>query len=404
MVESPFSMDIQIFLNKYGNIQTAQKKLQKKFSIDITPQELVFSNGNTETVWLYNYNKQKATGASKIENEAKGLILNSKHEVVSRSFVRFFDINTRYAAAIDWKTTHLEQKLDGSMVIAYGYKGELFFQTRSSATASNIVPGTKDLTFREAVINILKHKNVDNPFLPFTKRKNHLPRYSWVFEYIGPENKFITPYEESDLVCLAIISKELNAEVPTKFVDAWAKEFKMSRPDFFHGFENKNDTIIFAKSSSLPFEEGYVAIDNNNNRVKIKNPTYIQIAKAVDADSNVLPIAKLVLVGLAEEVAQHFDRLADILLLLDSVFWELLDEVDNIIHYNKNINSNKDFAAVFKKHKLSSILFKLWKGKIDSLENMCQSISPELLITETKKRYERNYYEAIKKCFDKQHL
>ncbi|RLD63284.1 MAG: hypothetical protein DRI84_09885 [Bacteroidetes bacterium] len=393
-------LEIQKFLNSFQNLTTAQTRLKQYFEIDIKPDIITFSDGSTEQVWIYNYNLFEARGESIIENEARALILNRHHEIVSLSFPRFFNLNEENAANLDWKTTVLETKFDGSLIVVYGYKNEIFIQTRRSATASGQLNNVENKTYHNAVMDVLKTKNYNYPLKPFIENKNYINNCTCVFEYIGPDNRLVTPYNKADLVCLAVFRKDFAVEIVSKHVDRWCKKYGFLRPKRYGGFEGSKNAIDFVKSVSNPLDEGFVAVDGHNCRIKIKNPAFLSISRAVNAGNSLLPrhFAKIVLNGNVKETVSYFSEFANILLLMDGTLEEMIEELDNIWELNRNAKSLKEFAEIVKYHSLSHILFMIWKNKIKNFDDILQHIKPELLVTETKERHNDSYKAAIKEA------
>jgi len=393
-------LEIQKFLNSFQNLTTAQDRLKQYFKIDIKQDVITFSDGNTEPVWIYNYNLFEARGESIVENEARALILNRHNEIVSFSFPRFFNLNEKNAANLDWETTVLETKFDGSLIVVYGYKDEIFIQTRRSATANGQLNNIENKTYYEAVMDVLKVKNHNSPLAPFIENKNYINNCTCVFEYVGPDNRLVTPYNKPDLVCLAVFRKDFAVEIVSKRVDYWCEKCGFLRPKRYGGFKGSEDAIDFVKLSSKPLDEGFVAVDYYNCRIKIKNPAFLSISRAINAGNLLLPkhFAKIVLNGDTEETVSYFSEFANILLLMDGTLEEIIEELDNIWELNRNAKSLKEFAEVIKYHSLSHILFMIWKNKIKNFDDILQYIKPELLVTETKERHNDSYKAAIKEA------
>lgn len=403
MSGTAYQLEIQKYLNGFKNLAMAQRHLQMHFAIDIKPDTLTFSDGSVEQVWVYNYNIIKSRGHSKIENEARGLILNEANEVVSLSFPRFFNIHERNAADIEWKFAKLERKLDGSLIVVYGYKGEVFIQTRKSACASGRMNNLREKTYCEAAVDVLKGMpDRMHPFEPFDGHENYLSRYTWAFEYVGADNRLITPYETSKLVLLAAFRKDLGAEVLPKYVDNFAKHWGFERPQTYGGFGSEEDAIEFVKTTSGPLEEGFVAVDGINRRVKIKNPAYLAVSRAVNAGDLLSPrhFANIVVKGDAEETASYFPEFANILLLMQDTLEKLILQVDDLWIFHKDIESRKEFAEAVKHHPLCGLLFMARSGKIENFDDAVVHIKPDYLIKETKERHETSYKYALEEALD----
>jgi hypothetical protein len=166
--------------------------------------------------------------------------------------------------------------------------------------------------------------------------------------------------------------------------------------------KSEAEAIDFVNISSDPMDEGFVLIDSKNNRVKIKNPSYILVSNIKIVNKNALPkyFAKIVLSGNSKEVASYFEDLDDILTLMEEVLKDILEELDDLWSLHKDETSQKEFAEKVKHHALCRLLFMVRKGKIENFEGIIRSIRPEFLVQETMKRYITAYTANINKALN----
>src|SRR5688572_22229350 len=61
-----------------------------------------------------------------VVQECRGLIVDEAEawRVVCRAYDKFFNVGEPNAAAIDWATARVYDKLDGSLMTLYGYRGK----------------------------------------------------------------------------------------------------------------------------------------------------------------------------------------------------------------------------------------------------------------------------------------
>ena len=274
-------LDIQNFLKGFRSIDLANSQLALKYNIDITKNFLVVQGGmSMEPVWIYNYDAIKARGDLNIENEARALILDQNADIISMSFKRFFNAHEQYASKIDWNNARAEFKHDGSLIVIYEHKGKFYIQTRRTPTAQGTINGSAtNMTYEEAVVNVLK-KKFKTPFKPF-RDVNVDESFCWVFEYVSPTNRVVTPYTNTDLKLLSVFDKLNITEVDRESVDEFARKYDFSRPISIN--VNSIDDVVKVFPSIDPLEEGFVVVDNNFNRIKIKNPSYLSIARAINS-------------------------------------------------------------------------------------------------------------------------
>lgn len=80
---------------------------------------------------LLKYDQIDSPMGERLVQECRGLILDEADNwrVVSRSFDKFFNAGEGHAAAIDWSTAQVQEKLDGSLCVLYHYAGAWRVQT-----------------------------------------------------------------------------------------------------------------------------------------------------------------------------------------------------------------------------------------------------------------------------------
>lgn len=391
MMSYQFDLDIQKFLKSFADIQTGNICLQQKFNIEVTDDMLMFEDGREEAVWLYNYDMLKSRGKLNIENEARGLILNSECKIVSMSFPRFFNSVEQAAAEIDWSQAFGEVKHDGTLVVIYAYKGQYFIQTRRRAMAEGPIAGNRDISFADAVTALLKEK-FNEPFKAF-RESNQEEKYSWAFEYVSPDNRIITPYEGSSLILLGAFNLDLGKEVNPIYVEQFADLHGFARPAF------KKLASIEEAKAVLPtmqyLQEGLVIVDGRLRRIKIKNPPYLAINRIKNMGQDLKPrhFADLVLKGDATEIASYYPGYKPILSFLQKVLVEHLEGVEELWLKTKDIYPRKEFAKAVSRHPLRHLLFLARDGHIKDMTDALDRISPEFLV-EAAEEYQKEEFKT----------
>ena len=245
-------------------------------------------------------------------------------------------------------------------------------------------------TYAEAVLQILKRK-FDDPFKPFWGVQNAGARYTWVFEYVSPKNRIVTQYEKDELILLGIFRKEYAAEIGANNVDNCASANGFERP-----LSIKTDSlsqVLAALDDVGLLDEGYVIYDHRFNRIKIKNPGYLAVSRAVNAGAQLSPrhFATIVLNGDTDEIASYYDEFADMLFLMRGALEDMLNEVEDLWHKNRDAGSRKELALSVKHHPLSSLIFMLADGRIENMSGALSHVKPEYLANETKRRHKETF-------------
>ena len=385
-----YNLEIQRFLRSFRTIEEGNEDLVKNFKIDVRQEELILNGTRKEHVWLYNYDPIKSRGNVKIENEARGLVLDRFARIVSMSFPRFFNAHEPYAAEIDWGTARAEMKYDGSLVVIYPFQDTHRIQTRRRAFADGSVGKNSIITFAEMVTGTLKEKFGKDPFKPFNEH-NKSEKYCFVFEFIGPHNRIVTPYEKNELVFLTAFNRVAGAEIIRNYVDMFAAETGFKRPATIKVSSMEEAHSLIDTLDDLA--EGIVIADHRNRRIKLKKQSYLSVSKLVKAGGQLSPrnFADIVLNGDADEVIGYFDEFAEILNLYQITLEGILDDLDDAWEFNKDAETRKEFANRVKEDPLSHILFAAWDGKVETTNDVLPLIKPEFLVKEVEERYGEFY-------------
>lgn len=376
-------LKIQEYIKNFKSISDANYFLSQEFDIESRKDKL-----GDDVVYTYNYgrNSDKMNG---ICNEARGLILDSEGQVVCQSFPRFFNHNDSVAPDLDWNTTKAETKADGTLITVYNHKGTYYAATRHHPEA-DVRIGNLTATYRSATEFFLHSK-----LPPLVDRVNewwswfrpHKKEYCFVFEMVGPDNRIITPYDFYDMILLTIFDKEKNIECNNYVVDTFSKAYGFSRPKFYtvSDFMDTIDLIGFLDI----MDEGFVLVDDNKTRLKLKNPSWRTLKKAINAGAPQVSadtFAKLVLDGDSEDIIAFFPKYEKIINLLEDVFNESKTEMEYLWFEYKDLKTNKDFAREVSHHWLSSLLFAAYNNMVTYPINAISKIKPKKLVAETKRR------------------
>lgn len=320
--------------------------------------------------------------------ECRGLILDKANwKVMSLAFTKFFNSEEGNAVKIDWSTAHVLEKLDGSCIQVYWdhYKNTWFAATTGTAEGEGEVNNKLGTTFNQLFWNTVKDKyNFDVNKLD----KN----YCYVFELTTPYNIVVKPHGESSatlLMCRNLTTLEELSFDQLGVVSAYigiplVKSYDLNAKDvgaLLRTFEN----MVWS-------EEGYVVVDANFNRIKIKNPAYVAVhhLKGKTAEHQIMVIIKA---NELEEFGATFpERIAemnklkvnyDALVAKLNMVWDELQ-----LRRPKNImpeEKKKYAAAVFEvcgKHDVknfSGLYFGLNEGKIESVEDFVLNYDDKLL-------------------------
>ena len=310
--------------------------------------------------------------------DCRGLILErDTWKVMSMSFRKFFNHGESQAAKIDWNSAVVLEKLDGTMIQVYWdwHKQEWFAATTGTAEGEGEVNNKMGTTFNELFWNTFDKVS------PIGRNSfNFFKEYTFVFELTTPYNIVVKPHSESSITLLTIRDNRTLEEAPRAQLERAGESFGVPVVKAFD-LNAKDFGALIRTFEGMPWsEEGYVVVDGNFNRVKIKNPAYVAVhhLKSKTAEHNILTVVKA---NEIEEFAATFIERKDEVFKLkanyDALIVRLNDAWDELQPRRpKNITASERKAyamAVFevaKKHKLDAftgLFFSLQNGQVQSV-------------------------------------
>lgn len=305
-------------------------------------------------LWVYNYTPKAVTvpitewtGALE---DARGLILNENGEIVGRGFRKFWN----YEQVKDFIPWHEEctwdKKEDGSLIIAFLYKGEVIIATRGSFESEQALWAAEWLK---------THKDL------------FIPGVSNLYEAVYPENKIVVDYKGLEyLFFLAHISNDTGLD----YIETRPALLKKRTPEYIEGLKKDN----------TPNEEGYViTFYPSCFRVKIKFDDYVKLHRIrfqttthsiwdiLRTSPTFEPINQLC-EGLPKDIEK---KIKDYAFELSAKYIDLKltcrkKWLGKILTLQTSGASEKTIAQWIKEQKESQqpVLFALWRGKTGTAE------------------------------------
>jgi hypothetical protein len=213
-----------------------------------------------------------------VVQECRGIILE-KHtnKICCHALDKFFNAGeTGKAAAIDESSARYLEKLDGSIIKLFHHNGQWLW-------ASNNMINLFDVTFREhnfgaflteVITHCSKQDSVEKAFHSYAALN---PSVCFFFELIHPENRIVVQYKEKRLVFLGARNVDTHQEYDEReWKNLNLPDFIQLPRDFTSEFKSVQQCVEFAKNLSVD-QEGFVVVDKNFNRVKVKGEAYVRM-------------------------------------------------------------------------------------------------------------------------------
>ncbi|KAF0973358.1 hypothetical protein FDP41_008565 [Naegleria fowleri] len=209
-------------------------------------------------------------------------------------------LGTLSVTGFNYSNYSLEVKEDGTYIQLFNYKGEWMLATRHNF-CEDFCEGTSDtnrMTYRDLFISTCGGLDLNDVC------KDLDTSYTYCIELCSPFNQVIQFYDQPVLYLLTVVNTQTGSELSIDQVDAIClklrkrKELKnWKRPRRFSNFSNQEQAFEFmnnylmnrtepqeGQQNQMSVEqrmrvEGFVMRDQNNERLKLKNPYYLMLHK-----------------------------------------------------------------------------------------------------------------------------
>jgi hypothetical protein len=312
---------------------------------------------------MLNYHMLDSPKTHPITIECRSLILNRiTFDIVSRKFDRFFNLgeNPEFYSDFNFESCHILSKEDGSLIgVYYNPITEKYsISTRSMANAEG------NHTLGDTWYNRIRSAfgfNSDEEFQEFWSLVSNSQKWTYIFEFIGPENRIVTPYKQTEMVFIGASSIDgdwMKLE-DMKFQMKWFSKLNIRLPEFY-ATPKTIDELIIQANELKDLKEGFVIWEpNTNKRQKIKSIQYIAV-HAIRGE-NTLPTRKnifnLIFTGDMDEFLTYFPEYTELFKSAQDEIFSFEYDLSAIWHQVKNIDDQKTFALAIKDVPRSFILF-----------------------------------------------
>lgn len=305
-----------------------------------------------DTRILFKYSQIDSDFSLEIVREARGLILEDKTwNIVCYPFKKFFNYGEAYADEIDWESARIFEKVDGSLIKVYYYNGKWRFGTNSTIDANDAELSAPPYeTFMELFDVAADVCGLDYDRLD--------PHYTYIFELRSPYNKVVVPYEDIRIVHIGTRNNITCEEVEVDIGIEKPKQYMLSSLD---------DCIAMAATFDFT-QEGFVVVDKNYHRVKVKSEDYVRVHRLANNGSITLERAiDLIRTNELEEFLvycpQYTNFINDVRHRFNKFCSDIYFNVNMALIEKMACETRKDFAAVAKTFKYPMVWFKVYETK-----------------------------------------
>jgi hypothetical protein len=244
-------------------------------------------------------------------SECRGLIVDELNNwrVVCYPYSKFFNLGEGKADEIDWSSVRVSEKMDGTLCNLFFYNGHWEVATSGKPDALGFARGKftagrneeevrenrrkwfeegEKVTFRDLFWKVWNEQGYK---LPEETNK------TFMFELASSFNPIVVQYEQEHLELHGVRDLvTFEEELP----DDYALRYNWKRVRAFE-CNSKEQVIEMAKKLNPVEQEGFVCVDKNFNRVKIKSPQYVNLSLLRIDDGDALNERRMLSIVLANE-------------------------------------------------------------------------------------------------------
>lgn len=331
-------LNLQTFIRENENWRELIS--EKPYCIKVTEKE---------DLVCFKYSQIDSDFNEPLVRECRGIILEKDTwKIVCYPFKKFFNYGEAYADEIDWETAKVTSKEDGSLIKIYNYNGEWRVGTNSTIDAE------------DAVLNSPYYRNfrklfdvaANNCKFDFDRLD---PNYTYLMELCSRYNTIVVPYNEPKLFHIGTRNNITCEEVEVDIGIEKPKQYMLSSLD---------DCIAMAATFDFT-KEGFVVVDKNYHRVKVKSEDYVKAHRMISNNKvSEEKILSLICSGEEEEFLSYFPTYTtifqDIKIKRDKLkylFYEIKKEVFSL---KEKGMKRKDFAQLVKNNDFSFLYFLMY--------------------------------------------
>lgn len=250
------------------------------------PYSLLIKEGEASSAGavLFKYDQKTSDFNIPLVKECRGIILDKDDNwnVIRYAYNKFFNYGEQFADDINWPTSQVQEKIDGSLMTAtfWKRKGTILvstngtinaFETPVMAQGGSFLDKCPYDTFGALFGAVMNEKCPD--WVDTIKR---FPDLTFIFELVSPYNKIVVEYDKPDVYLTGIRNNKTFGEINPRELNYLFLEIERPKIYSLNGItECLNAVEALNKNTQGIIEnEGYVVVDCNWKRVKIKSPLY----------------------------------------------------------------------------------------------------------------------------------
>lgn len=246
-------------MSKQNNLLNLIKEYPKTYEEILKEKDI--SIKTEEDLAIFNYSIT-SDFHDVIVKDARGMIIDMKElKTVCWPFTKFGNYTDSYADDIDWSTARVQEKIDGSIIKLYYYLDGWYFATNSCINANDALCNNGK-SFQQLIEETINYCDI-----LWSKLNKEC---TYIFELVSPENQIVIKYPEAMLYHIGTRSNITGEELDIDIGMPKPKTYPLGTLD-----ECVDSILSLNANTDHVASEGYVVVDANYHRVKVKTPEYV---------------------------------------------------------------------------------------------------------------------------------
>jgi RNA ligase len=311
------------------------------------------------TIWNYSQTTQYEGKWDEVTLMCRGLVTDDMGNIVARPFKKFFNMEEHKHTPT--YVFDIFAKEDGSLIIAFQYKGSWVIASRGSFTSDQAIAAEK------LFYKLEYHEKLDNP------------EYTHLFEYCSDWNRIVVRYDKERLILLGMVDNTTGNELSIDVLRSDFFQKEMGFLDVVKKYDGISDYTTL-KGMIGNNEEGFVIRFSNGDRMKIKGEEYLRLHKIM-TEVSTKSVWEILsngddMEGLLKDVPDEFyfkirEYETELLGEYNKIEFNCLVLLSEFGHLDK-----KEYADAVIHNEYSSVLFSMYNGK-DYSKIIWKIIQPE---------------------------
>lgn len=308
---------------------------------------------------IFNYD-EFCNFSDPIVQEARGIIIDKERlEVVCWPFRKFGCWDESYADTIDWSTARVQEKIDGSIIKVWYDKRTGYWNVSTNGmilAKFAKVDGEGMESYLDVFQQADNYKDIDYNLL--------CREYTYIFELVSPQTQVVIRHEKPHLYHIGTRDNTTGKELQVNVRIEQPKCYSLRNLEECKQAAAQLNVAQDGKVHGIQ-KEGFVVVDANWNRIKVKSADYCMMHHLVSGTK----IARTRLISLLQKeeidlegMCRNFPTLAHYFKYYDYKVTELSYQADVFADLSRRIfretgGDRKAVALRIKDHRLAPIGF-----------------------------------------------